>query len=66
MIPAQRRAARDLIWQAMVEHAEALHGKVVDTQAHPRARSAQEIGHLAIELSALARTATLLMRRRAA
>jgi len=66
MSPAQRRAARDVIWQAMVEHAEALHDQVVDTQAHPRARDAQKIFLRANELSALARTATLLMRRRAA
>ncbi len=66
MSSEQRRTARDVIWQAMVEHAEALHDQVVDTQAHPRARDAQEIFLRADELSALARTATLIMRRRSA
>lgn len=66
MSPAQRRAARDVIWQAMVERAEALNDQVVETQAHPRARGAKEIFLRANELAALARTATLLMRRYAA
>lgn len=53
-------AVRDAIWEAMIDRAEALHDKVVASQARASSFSAGKIGHLAGELYALARAAALL------
>lgn len=46
--------ARDALWRALIEHAEALHDAVVLSQARATSRSAVRIAALAADLSALA------------
>jgi hypothetical protein len=51
--------ARELIWEAMVVRAEALHDCVVLSQARRPQRAVHKIRTLASELSALAHVAAL-------
>lgn len=49
-----RNPARDAIWRAMVERAEALHDAIVLGQTRATTRSAIHIAALAADLSSLA------------